>query len=365
MWKRLLCCVLTVLTLLSCCACGGKKEETPVEEDPVETVVPEPQPEPEPEPEPEPTGPVNPLTGEPVEDEALVNRRPVAVMLNDIHYAMPQHGVSDADMIFEYNVEGGITRMVGFFQDPSKIGTIGSVRSARACFIETVMGMDAIYFHAGGSPEARQMFVNLNMDHVDANTSVFWRDENRRKTMAIEHTLMTSGEAISAYLEKSSFRRDHKEDYTYPMTYVENATPAGGENAAHVAVHFSRYKTDYFDYDAETGLYMISQYYNTKGTMDPYIDGNTDKQVGVPNLLVLRTTVVNSGDSSGHMNIDLKGSNSGVYFCGGKAEPITWQKEGTYDPFTFYHEDGTPLSLQVGHTYVCVIDVNAELTYNE
>ena len=359
MWKRLLCCVLTVLTLLSCFGCGGKKEEVPVEEEPVETV------EPEPEPEPEPAGPVNPLTGEPLEDEALVNRRPVAVMLNDIHYAMPQHGVADADMIFEFNVEGGITRMVGFYQDPSEIGVIGSVRSARACFIETVMGLDAIYFHAGASQEARGMFRSLNMDHIDGSSSVFWRDAERRKTMAIEHTLMTSGEAIAAYLDKSSFRRDHQEDYSYPMTYVEDATPVNGEEAAHVSVHFSRYKVDIFDYDPDSGLYMINQYFNTKGTVDPYIDGNTDKQVGVPNLLVLRTTVVNSGDSSGHMNIDLKGGNDGVYFCGGKAEPITWQKEGTYDPFAFYHKDGTPLSLQVGHTYVCVIDVNAELTYND
>ena len=72
----------------------------------------------------------------------------------------------------------------------------------------------------------------------------------------------------------------------------------------------------------------------------------------------------NSGDSKGHMNITVNGSNSGYYFCGGKAEPITWKKDGTYAPFTFYHADGTPLSLQTGHTYVCVIGLRADLTYN-
>lgn len=367
MWKRLLCFVLTVLTLLSCCACGNQGQETPKEEPPTETVDPKPQPAPESEPEPEtePSAVVNPLTGEPLEDESLVNRRPVAVMLNNIHYAMPQHGVSDADMIFEYNVEGSITRMVAFYQNPAKVGTIGSVRSARACFIETVLGMDAIYVHAGGSAEAKQMLRDLSVDHISEGADgVFWRDAERRQTMDIEHTLMTSGENITNYLDKSSFRREHGEDYTYPITYVENATPASGEDAAHVVVHFSGYKVGYFDYDPETGLYMISQYFSTRGTVDPYIDGNTKEQTGVPNLLVLRTTVANSGDSKGHMNINVKGSNSGVYFCGGKAEPITWRKDGTYDPFTFYHADGTPLSLQVGHTYVCVIDVNADLSYN-
>lgn len=364
MWKRLVCCVLAALTLLSCCSCGKKKEQ-PAEEPPVKHEIPIPQPQPQPEPEPKPVVPVNPLTGEPVVDETLVDQRPVAVMLNNIHYAMPQHGVADADMIFEFNVEGAITRMVAFYQDISKIGTIGSVRSARACFIETIMGMDAIYVHAGGSAEAKRMLRDLNVDHISEGAEgVYWRDAERRKTMAIEHTLMTSGENILHYLDNSSFRRVHKEGFSYPMTYVENAAPADGEDAAHVVVHFSRYKVGYFDFDAATGLYMISQYFNTLDTVDPYIDGNTGEQVGVPNLLVLRTAVANSGDAKGHMNIDVKGENSGVFFCGGKAEPITWRKAGTNDPFTYYHMDGTPLSLQVGHTYVCVIDVNAELSYN-
>ena len=368
MWKRLLCCLLSIMILLSCAACGKKGgETTPPEDDPI--VEPDPQPidEPDdPEPDPEPVVVItNPLTGEPLENEDLVNARPVAVMLNNIHYAMPQHGTSDADMIFEYNVEGAITRMVALYQDPSKVGTIGSVRSARACFIETILGMDAIYVHAGGSAEAKRMLRELSVDHISEGASeVFWRDAERRKTMAIEHTLMTSGENILNYIDKSSFRRDHNEDYVYPITYVENATPANGEDASHVVVHFSHYKVGYFDYDPETGLYMISQYFNTLGTVDPYIDGNTKEQTGVPNLLVLRTNVANSGDSKGHMNITVNGSNSGVYFCGGKAEPITWHKDDRYEPFTFYHADGTPLSLQVGHTYVCVIDVNAKLTYN-
>ena len=34
-----------------------------------------------------------------------------------------------------------------------------------------------------------------------------------------------------------------------------------------------------------------------------------------------------------------------------------------YDPFVYYHADGTPLDLQVGHTYVCVIAHDAGLSY--
>lgn len=358
MWKRFMCGVLVVLMLLSCAACGKKADPQPEPDpEPVVEPQPEPQPEPEPEPEPEPVI-VNPLTGEPLEDPSIVNRRPVAVMLNNHVEAMPQHGVSQADMIFEYNVEGGITRMVGFFLDPSKVGVIGSIRSARACFVETVLGMDAIYFHCGGSSEADNMMYNLGMDHFDEGIEPYYRDYGRYETRAWEHTLMTTGEGLADFLDsKDWLRRDHNEDYSYPIKYVEDATPANGETANDVYVRFSNYKTGVFNYNADTGLYMISEY----GA--PYIDGNTYEQVGVTNLIVLRTTVYNSGDSSGHMVIDLQGSDNGMYFCGGKCEPITWEKNSMYDPFVYYHADGTPLDLQVGHTYVCVIAHDAGLSY--
>lgn len=344
--KRRIAFLLALLMLLSCTACGADVAETP-EEPPVTE---------EPEPIPEPVVVRNPLTGEPLDNEDAVNNRPVAVMLNNIHYAMPQHGVSRADMIFEFNVEGGITRMVGFYQDVAQVGTIGSVRSARPCFVETVLGMDAIYAHAGGSSEALNMIYRLGINEMDTTPDVFWRDAKRAETMDYEHTLMTSGENLAGYIKEQGWRTQHEEDYEYPITYVEDATPADGTPANHVSVRFSNYKTGTFDYDAMAHKYKIGQY------DAPYIDGNTGQQVAVTNLLVLRTTVYCSGDKKGHMVIDLQGSGSGTFFCGGKATEITWQKENMSDPFTYYHTDGTPLSLGIGHTYVCVVANDAAVS---
>ena len=109
-------------------------------------------------------------------------------------------------------------------------------------------------------------------------------------------------------------------------------------------------------YDPETGLYMIGQY------KKPYIDGNTGEQVGTTNLFILRTSVVNSGDYKGHMNIDVRGSGKGTYICGGKATEIKWYKETINDPFTYTLADGSPFSLGVGKSYVCVVSNNATVT---
>lgn len=295
---------------------------------------------------------LNPLTGEALENPDVVNNRPVAVMLNNLKAAMPQMGVSQADVIYEYIVEGGITRMVGIFQDISGVGNIGTVRSARPCFVETAAGLDAIYIHAGGSDEAYSDMDAWGIDHLDgcgAASDLFWRDAARMQSAGMEHSMLTSGSNLAGYLPQSGFRLTHNTGYTYPITFKADGTPSGGTDAATVTVKFSHYKTGVFSYHEDDRLYYISEY------DAPYIDGNTEKQVGVTNLLVLKTSVVNSGDGAGHMIVDLQGSGSGTYFCGGKAVDITWQKNSTNDPFSYTLSDGSPLVMGAGHSYVCVI----------
>mgnify|MGYP001056048412 CR=1 FL=1 len=104
-------CALLLLLLPAC----GEEEVVDPSEVPSEIVSELPTPDPE----PTPTPIVNPLTGEPTDDESLSSRRPVAIMLNNLKAAMPQQGNSQADIIYEVLAEGGITRMVGVYQDPT------------------------------------------------------------------------------------------------------------------------------------------------------------------------------------------------------------------------------------------------------
>lgn len=83
-----------------------------------------------------------------------VNRRPVAIMLNNLKEALPQLGQSQADVIYEVPAEGGITRMLAVYQSLDGVGKIGSIRSARPYYLELALGHDAIYIHAGGSEDA-------------------------------------------------------------------------------------------------------------------------------------------------------------------------------------------------------------------
>ena len=72
-------------------------------------------------------GVYNDLTGEWVTDRTEEYGRPIAVMLNNISDAMPQCDIGKADIVYEMKVEGGITRLLGIFNDYSNLEKLGSI----------------------------------------------------------------------------------------------------------------------------------------------------------------------------------------------------------------------------------------------
>ena len=362
--------ILLLLLFLLLPACGGGTAESePPASEPIPSVevTPEPSAQPSEEPPVEEVAVVcAPLTGIPVEDETMVNDRPVAVMLNNLKDAMPQQGNSGADVIYEVVAEGGITRMLGVYQSLEDVGTIGSVRSARPYYIELALGHDAIFVHAGGSEEAYDDLSAWNVDNMDgvrgqysyADAGLFWRERDRVEGYwyDYEHSLVTSGESILNALAASDIRLEHQEDYVYEMTFAEDGTPADGEAAAVVTVPYSNYKTGVFRYDGQSGKYFVEEYGQA------YVDGNTGEQIAVTNVLVLSTSIRNSGDSYGHMEVDLTGG-TGWFACGGKIIPITWEKGARDAQLRYYTADGQPLTLGQGKSYVNILSDGKEISW--
>ena len=364
MRRKLLPLCLVLLLLLS--SCGGK-EEPPVEETPSASPTPVAELTPEPTPTPY-DGPVSPLSGLPIGEEWL-NRRPVAIMLNNLKEALPQMGQSQADIIYEVPAEGGITRMLGVYQSLDGVGKIGSIRSARPYYLELALGHDAIFIHAGGSEDAYSKIAQWGVAALDGvrgpymsnseNGNLMWRDPERKKSYSLEHTVVTTGESIiQRFAGYTNLRQEHREGYVYDMAFAEDGTPAGGSPASQIEVPFSNYKTGLFTYDVGSGLYLAEEYGKA------YIDGNTGEQVGVTNVVIIKTACRNTGDKLGHITVDLSSGGTGYFACGGKVIDLTWSK--SYPDGQLYYKDldGNPITFGVGRTYVCVVPTDRTVSFS-
>ena len=348
------------VTLLTGCRCAraveDETESMTVTEAATERVT-----EKETETEEADTGFRNPLTGEVTETDISKNR-PYFVMLNTVYDALPQRGNSKADILIEMMEEGGITRVVGVYQDITGVGELGSIRSTREYFYSWVKAFDGIDVHAGGDYWVLEKIKGegySTLDALETAGGAFYRDAERQKTVSNEHTMFTTSDKLQSMTEQLGLRTTIDEDADLTvLSFIQDGTPKKGETATYVKVTFSGYKKTEFAYDKKTGLYEVSCF------DEPYVDEAADlAQVAVTNVLVLPVPnwTALDGWSINRQKYDLSGG-TGYYFCGGKAEEITWTK-GDYNdeeeyanPLKLYHEDGTELSLGVGKTYICVIN---------
>ena len=74
---------------------------------------------------------LNPFTGLPPSDPALLERRPLAIKVaNYPRYVRPQSGLTLADNVYEYYIESGLTRFIAIFYGNDS-EWVGPVRSGR------------------------------------------------------------------------------------------------------------------------------------------------------------------------------------------------------------------------------------------
>lgn len=292
---------------------------------------------------------INPLTGLEI-DKDKINQRPVAIMINNLHSGQPLLGVSQADIMYECPTEGGITRILGVFKDPSAVPAIGSVRSSRPYFINIAKGLDAIYFHLGGSIHAYKILKSGYIDSIDliSHEKFMWRDQNRLKNLGLEHSALTSGEKIIAGIKSKGYKTQLEPNYKYPQKFDDNSQVLQGTDANKLTVIFSGYKSTLFTYDSENQTYLISQFNK------PQMDDNTKEQNSKQNIILMNVKGQNM-DNTELLSLDIIGNGTGKYMSHGKIIDIKWTRDKDTSPFKYYTTDDKELIMIPGKTYVCVL----------
>ena len=148
----------------------------------------------------------NHLTGMPFKDGQDKSLRPVAVMVNNAKIALPQYGLSAADIVYEAVTEGGITRLMALYSDINDISRVGPVRSARHQFVEMMLPLNAIYVHIGSSISANRLLNAYSYQDIDGiylGSLAFSFDSEMAKTKSSEHCWFTSKDLINAGIAKN------------------------------------------------------------------------------------------------------------------------------------------------------------------
>ena len=285
----------------------------------------------------------NPLTGVKNITRSKADRRPVAVMVNNISIAQKvQTGLNAAEIIYETEVEGGITRLMAVYKDLSEVGQIGSVRSARYPYVDIALGHDAIYLHCGQDPTyCRPHLKDIDDISVDTATPGARRIKNG---LASEHTLFIFGNEIWKTVASKFKTQVTSTAWQKFAAEGEDVTLTGGD-AAKVEIPFPVLKT-VFEYDKENGLYNR---YSQGNLMK---DAVTGENVTVKNIFILMTSITTYPDGK-HRRVALDGGN-GYYITNGTYTPIKWTKGDAKAPFKMTTEEGGELKVSAGRSWVCL-----------
>ncbi len=332
--------ILTVIMLLLC-ACSKQKVQNPAPQDPETEVAPPVQTEPQ--------GFINSLTGErTLETEAQTKLRPVALAVNNqLNAQRVQTGLENADIIYETYVEGGITRLLAVYKDISKIGEIGTIRSARYNFVDIANGDDALYVHAGLDPTYCQPYMkSLGLDNKNLLLNNYYGYAYRLDNgMALEHTLYIKGDSLAKMIADNSIRAAVKDTHAGNwQNFNESAQALPDGAATKITACFSGEYTSTFNYDAATDRYI----------KDNHKDWRSGQNLSVKNVVVLFTNVT-MFENGYRVNISLEGG-EGYYFSNGTYQEINWTKGGTADRFKFTDKNGNPVAYNPGNSWVCIIN---------
>ncbi len=292
------------------------------------------------------------LSGKMVPAE-IGDRRPVAIMLNNIEDAMPMSGVSSADVLYECVVEGGLTRMMGVFEAYDDLEKIGSVRSCRNYFVYYALEFDAIYCHYGQSSYALPL---LEEDYVDnlsglaaVGDTVFYRTTDR----VAPHNAYASAKGIKKGIEDMGYRNTYKDGYIGKFTFAKDDDPndlsaEDSYDATHVEPGY-QINAPYLEYNAEDEKYYRWQY----GT--EHVDDLNSEQLSFDNV-ILQYSQWEQIDDKGYLGFNCHGGGKMTYITKGKAVDGTWICfGGDQGCVRYFDSDGEEIVVNQGKTIIEII----------
>jgi Protein of unknown function (DUF3048) N-terminal domain/Protein of unknown function (DUF3048) C-terminal domain len=299
-----------------------------------------------------------PLTGTPAPGGVVPHRPALAMKIDNVQYgpvtnppqyARPQSGLQDADVVFEEQVEGSITRYAAVFQC-REAPLVGNIRSARQIDIGILSELDSpLLVHVGGIVPVldnidRSTLVNVDLgNYPDAQI-------NPPDRVPPYDDFTTTKDIWSKYPTRT----------TPPAPiFTYSVRPLGGRPVAQVHLDWSQTSDIYWRWDRSTGTWL--RYYDNGDGGAPLIQPDL-LQNGVQNQaqnVVVQVVHITYGpwleNFEGGLEAQARiafSSGKAYVFRNGKMIVGTWSHGPLTSPTVFTNTQHQVIPLAPGRTWV-------------
>ena len=280
-----------------------------------------------------PAAPVYPLTGLPVLDPTIAARPALVVKIDNASGARPQTGFNGADIVFEEIVNDNLTRFAMVFQSGGS-DPVGPIRSGRLQDIDLFSAYGRpLFAWSGGNRTVTDAIHRSALIDVGPNFArVYYRSGDR----SVPHNLYSNTSALYTMTPFGAGAPQQQFKYRSP------GEPVAGVPARGVGIALDSINAEW-EWDPAIGLYMR--------TMEgrPHNDAGSGR-ISTDNVVVLGVDY--APGVSGSPDAQTTGSGEAFVFTGGNYIHGTWTRGATTDPFTLTADDGTPIELTPGRTFV-------------
>lgn len=334
---------------------------------------------------PTPNGPfeypegISPLTGMAYTSDAARDRRNLIVKIsNHPPIVRPQSGVNQADVVWEYEVEGGVTRFAAIYRNNAPT-SVGPVRSGRLMDLQLAPMYNALLAYSGASEPIQRMILSAPWQWGAITPS---RGDNCEEAgfcrfpqgeLPYEHTLYADTNLIWA---RATQRQVNDGRRARGFAFGVQPGP-GGERANDVLIEWYGQTDARWQWDADAGRYVRF----TEGL--PHIDRADGEQLWADNLIIVeaehteRPDLFEPESRSASHQIEIWGEGRAYLFRDGQYYEGFWRRrcrnappeatatpEGTGidygcgsepgDALQIVYADGTPIPMKPGRTWVTV-----------